>query len=66
MPSAEAKSVFVTGGIAAIAADKSVVIFEKARDLVGGEFGSPFVVPNHFPQTNGQRLRKALEAPEGA
>jgi hypothetical protein len=48
MPNAEAKSVRVTGGIAAIAADRSVGIFEKAGDLVGGEIGPPFVVPNHF------------------
>lgn len=59
MPSAEAKSVFVTGGIAAIAAEKSVGIFGKARDLVGGGFGSPFVIPNHFRQANGQPLYKS-------
>lgn len=46
MHNAEATSVRVTGGIAAIAADKSVGIFAKAGDLVGGEFGPPFVDPN--------------------
>lgn len=48
MHTAEAMSVRVTGGIAAIAADKSVGIFEKAGDLVGGQFGPTICCPQPF------------------
>lgn len=45
MHNAEAMSVRVAGGIAAIVADKSVGIFEKAGDLAGGQFGPTICCP---------------------